>query len=417
MKSLLRSTFAAALCAGLAASAFADAPSAADVQAAAAAHAALSGALAKADFGTVWKGLPASYKAAAADAVKDFAGKMDPQVWKLGQDTVLQIAATLVKQNGLIVGMGDEAPVPVPGSGLVKGGAKLGAIARAATLEKLAKGDLQALLDTPALTMKGVTDAVADIKLPTYTASANEDGSVTMTNSANPEDKDRMVKVEGVWIPEDVADAFKQKDTWKAAVAKMKPLDEAAKQQATMVLTAFQGAAKNAGKATTKEELQGALMQAMMPLMMMGGMGGGDAGVGFGDDEDEDDEVHRAATTLPRTGRRRLPYQTQTTNRKAHSMADKFPKTKVRIIRFLADKTDLTQAQVASVIEELAKLAYAGAKEKGGFPVPGLGKVSMIQRKARTGFNPRTQEKIQIPAKTVVKFRLSKTAKDAILAK
>ena len=87
--------------------------------------------------------------------------------------------------------------------------------------------------------------------------------------------------------------AFKQKDTWKAAVAKMKPLDEAAKQQATMVLTAFQGAAKNAGKATTKEELQGALMQAMMPLMMMGGMGGGDAGVGFGDDED--DEVQDAA--------------------------------------------------------------------------------------------------------------------------
>ena len=98
-------------------------------------------------------------------------------------------------------------------------------------------------------------------------------------------------------------------------------------------------------------------------------------------------------------------------------MADKFPKTKVQIIRALADKTGLTQAQVASVVEQLAALAYAGAKEKGGFPVPGLGKVSMIQRKARTGFNPKTQEKIQIPAKTVVKFRLSKTAKDAILAK
>ena len=97
-------------------------------------------------------------------------------------------------------------------------------------------------------------------------------------------------------------------------------------------------------------------------------------------------------------------------------MADKFPKTKVQIIRALADKTGLTQAQVGSVLEELAKLAYAGAKQ-GGFPVPGLGKVSMKQRKARTGFNPKTQEKIQIPAKTVVKFRLSKTAKDAILAK
>ena len=98
-------------------------------------------------------------------------------------------------------------------------------------------------------------------------------------------------------------------------------------------------------------------------------------------------------------------------------MADKFPKTKVQIIRALADKTGLTQAQVASVLEQLAELAYIGAKQPGGFPVPGFGKVSMKQRKARTGFNPKTQEKIQIPAKTVVKFRLSKTAKDAILAK
>ena len=98
-------------------------------------------------------------------------------------------------------------------------------------------------------------------------------------------------------------------------------------------------------------------------------------------------------------------------------MADKFPKTKVQIIRALADKTNLTQAQVASVLEQLVELAYAGAKQPGGFPGPGLGKVSMKQRKARTGFNPKTQAKIQIPAKTVVKFRLSKTAKDAILAK
>ncbi len=98
-------------------------------------------------------------------------------------------------------------------------------------------------------------------------------------------------------------------------------------------------------------------------------------------------------------------------------MADKFPKTKVQIIRALADKTGLTQAQVASVLEQLAELAYVGAKQPGGFPVPGFGKVSMKQRKARTGFNPKTQAKIQIPAKTVVKFRLSKVAKDAILAK
>ena len=97
---------------------------------------------------------------------------------------------------------------------------------------------------------------------------------------------------------------------------------------------------------------------------------------------------------------------------------EKFPKTKPQVVRALADKTNLTQAQVESVLDALAALAYAGAtKVPGGFPVPGLGKLTLIQRKARPGFNPRTKEPITIPAKTVVKFRLSKVAKDAILPK
>jgi hypothetical protein len=289
MKNTLRSAFAAALCAGLAASAFADAPSAADLQAAAAAHAALNGALAKADLGAIWKGLPASYRTAATDVVKDFAGKMDPDVWKAGQDALLQIAATVVKQNAILAEMAGEGGAPVPGdltademkSFLVKGGAKLGAVARAATLEKLAAGDLQGLLDTPALSMQGVTDAVADIQLPKYTASANEDGSVTMTNAEKPDDTDRMVKVEGVWLPEELVEAFKGKDGWKSAVAGIKPLTDEQKKQATMMIGMLQNAAKSAGKATTAEEFQGAVMQGLLPLMMMGGgipgMGGGAA--------------------------------------------------------------------------------------------------------------------------------------------
>ena len=250
----------------------------------------------------IWKALPASYRAAATDAVKGFAGKMDPAVWKAGQETALQIAATIVKQNALLAEMAGEGGAPVPGdltademkSFLVKGGAKLGAVARAATLEKLAAGDLQGLLDTPALSMKGVTDAVADIVVPSYAASANEDGSVTMTNKEKPDDTDRMVKVEGVWLPEPLAEAFKEKDSWKAAVEKIEPLTDAQKQQATMMLGMLKGVAQNAGKATTSEQLQGAVMQGLMPLMMMGGaMGGGMGGgapvpVSFGDDDDEE---------------------------------------------------------------------------------------------------------------------------------
>jgi DNA-binding protein HU-beta len=37
------------------------------------------------------------------------------------------------------------------------------------------------------------------------------------------------------------------------------------------------------------------------------------------------------------------------------------------------------------------------------------------KRKAGRGFNPKTQEKIRMPAKTVVRFRVAKVAKDAVL--
>jgi DNA-binding protein HU-beta len=54
-------------------------------------------------------------------------------------------------------------------------------------------------------------------------------------------------------------------------------------------------------------------------------------------------------------------------------------------------------------------------KKNGEFVLPGFGKLVKQKRKARSGFNPKTRQKIKIPAKIVVKFRVAKAAKDAIL--
>ncbi|MDD4871395.1 MAG: HU family DNA-binding protein [Kiritimatiellae bacterium] len=89
--------------------------------------------------------------------------------------------------------------------------------------------------------------------------------------------------------------------------------------------------------------------------------------------------------------------------------------TKTQTIAALAEKTDLAKAQVGRVLEELAKLAYKEAKNK--FVVPGIGKLVLVDRKARIGRNPATGESIQIPAKTVVKFRVAKVCKQAVLSK
>ena len=92
------------------------------------------------------------------------------------------------------------------------------------------------------------------------------------------------------------------------------------------------------------------------------------------------------------------------------------PKTKTQIVAALAEKAGATKAQTKAVIEALVALAVAGAKDDPkGFTVPGLGKLVVVKRPARTGRNPATGATIKIKAKTVAKFRLAKAVKDAVL--
>ena len=87
--------------------------------------------------------------------------------------------------------------------------------------------------------------------------------------------------------------------------------------------------------------------------------------------------------------------------------------TKGQIVAGVAEKVGITKKQAGEAIEMLATMAYKNAKN--GFTVPGLGKLVLVNRKARMGRNPATGEAIKIPAKKVVKFRVAKACKDAIL--
>ncbi|MDK1031956.1 MAG: HU family DNA-binding protein [Planctomycetia bacterium] len=79
----------------------------------------------------------------------------------------------------------------------------------------------------------------------------------------------------------------------------------------------------------------------------------------------------------------------------------------------LAEKVGVTKKQAKDFLEALASIAYQEAQN--GFTIPGIGKLVLKDRKARMGRNPATGETIHIPAKRVVKFRVAKAAKDAIL--
>jgi DNA-binding protein HU-beta len=89
--------------------------------------------------------------------------------------------------------------------------------------------------------------------------------------------------------------------------------------------------------------------------------------------------------------------------------------TKADLQIALATSTQTDKKTAGLFLNTLGELAYKEIKKNGEFVLPGFGKLVKQKRKARTGINPKTQQKIKIPAKTVIKFRVSKAAKDAIL--
>ena len=96
-------------------------------------------------------------------------------------------------------------------------------------------------------------------------------------------------------------------------------------------------------------------------------------------------------------------------------MAEVKKMTQTAIIRELAETTGVNNKVAKQFIEGLAQMAVRETKKNGVFIIPGIGRLVRAERKARTGRNPATGETIKIDAKKVVKFRLAKSVKDAIV--
>ncbi|MBM3724560.1 MAG: HU family DNA-binding protein [Acidobacteria bacterium] len=89
--------------------------------------------------------------------------------------------------------------------------------------------------------------------------------------------------------------------------------------------------------------------------------------------------------------------------------------TQTQLIKELAAANGITSKQAKGVLESLAATAVREAKKNGLFVVPGVGRLVRVERKARMGRNPATGAAIKIAAKKVVKFRVAKALKDAVV--
>ncbi len=93
----------------------------------------------------------------------------------------------------------------------------------------------------------------------------------------------------------------------------------------------------------------------------------------------------------------------------------KKPMTKSQIVAHFAEKFEIPKRKAGEILAEVAALAVSEVKKAGAFTIPGIGKLAMVKRKARMGRNPQTGAAIKSPARTVVKMRLAKAAKEAIV--
>ena len=89
--------------------------------------------------------------------------------------------------------------------------------------------------------------------------------------------------------------------------------------------------------------------------------------------------------------------------------------TQTQIVQTLADKCEVAKKVAKNLLDTLAQTAVTEVKKNGLFVLPGIGRLVRVDRKARMGRNPATGATIKIAAKKVVKFRVAKAAKDAIV--
>ena len=89
--------------------------------------------------------------------------------------------------------------------------------------------------------------------------------------------------------------------------------------------------------------------------------------------------------------------------------------TQTQLVRTLAENCEVNNKTARQFLDCLSSMAVTEVKKNGMFVLPGIGRLVRVDRKARTGRNPATGETIKIPAKKVVKFRVAKAAKDAIV--
>ena len=245
--------------------------------------------------------LPASYQSDLTGIVQSFAGKMDPDLWNAGRNLLKSVGDTFGPKAGILADLVAAPAADVSGTALsaadkAKLSASMGALLKgvsafaasdASTLNALKGGSFETLEKAiatllpkdainSALLATGTTEGSDLVKSFTVTSKKTLDnGDVELSTADN--DTLTLRKVEGCWVPADIADGWTEfvngARTAISSIDFSSTEGQQTKMQALMFIPMIQGMVQQLGTANTAEELSTKAQQMFGGLM--GGMGGG----------------------------------------------------------------------------------------------------------------------------------------------
>lgn len=259
------------------------------------AAAVFAGAVESGDLQSLWAALPQSWRTSVGEAAKALGAKAkeNPAVWTAARDCLLETSATFAKKSGYAADLLSRTVLPAASGAIasdgscpaiVRSAAKLGAIAKSATAGTLSGGDVGAMLAAPALSLPGVTDALAtpaQVSAGQFAARSGSDGSVTVGIPGASGKSVRMVKTGGKWVPAPLADIFSGCESWKSEIASVS-LDGNSAAGVVSALNMMRQTAAAAGRAASQDQFDKSITSAAFPLLLLrtaasGQIGGGGA--------------------------------------------------------------------------------------------------------------------------------------------
>ena len=183
-------------------------------------------ALATADVGTLFRGLPPSYQTSVRESAMALAKTIDSDLWQLGQNVLLQISRAIMQQNRFIASYMDHSEIAQESgwtaedcrSAVVSFGGRIEAIAEQSTKDRIANGWLP--LDLQPLTGESNSCRSPVIVIPRFVASVGNYGTIIVSKASDPRFSERLFFIEGHWVPETIVNLFAGHDSWTSSISR-----------------------------------------------------------------------------------------------------------------------------------------------------------------------------------------------------